>query len=71
MFGATANWFWARRSPKSFDMYMFPIAAGLIAGEGLGGVLGAVLAVANVDGSGESRFYVLCLPWKNANALMG
>lgn len=34
-------------------MYMFPIAAGLMAGEGLGGVVGAILAVANVDGSSE------------------
>lgn len=57
-FGATANFIWARRSPKSFDMYMFPIAAGLMAGEGLGGVVGAILAVANVDGSSESSHIV-------------
>ena len=50
-FGATINWLWMRRSPSSFDMYMFPVAAGLLAGEGLGGVFGAVLAIANVDGS--------------------
>ena len=50
-FGATVNWFWMRRSPSSLDMYMFPVAAGLLAGEGLGGVFGAVLSVANVDGS--------------------
>lgn len=39
-------------------MYMFPIAAGLMAGEGLGGVVGAILAVANVDGSSESSCIV-------------
>lgn len=32
-------------------MYMFAIAAGLLAGEGLGGVFSALLAVAGVDGS--------------------
>ena len=40
-----------KRSPSTFDMYMFPIAAGLLAGEGLAGVFGALLAVAGVDGS--------------------
>jgi len=40
-----------KRSPLNFDMYMFPIAAGLVAGEGLGGVFGALLAVAGVDGT--------------------
>lgn len=32
-------------------MYMFAVAAGMLAGEGLGGVLQALLAVAKVDGS--------------------
>lgn len=32
-------------------MYMFPIASGLLAGEGLGGVFAALLAVAGVGGS--------------------
>ncbi|KAA1472482.1 oligopeptide transporter [Dentipellis sp. KUC8613] len=51
IFGATFNYIWARRSPSTYDMYMFPISAGLLAGEGLGGVFGALLAVAGVDGS--------------------
>lgn len=42
---------WMKRNPPTFDMYMFPVAAGLLAGEGLAGVFGAVLAVAGVDGS--------------------
>ncbi|KAI0312850.1 oligopeptide transporter [Amylostereum chailletii] len=49
--GATFNYFWARRNPASFDMYMFPVSAGLLAGEGLGGVFGALLAVCDVDGT--------------------
>ncbi|KAH9940539.1 OPT oligopeptide transporter [Epithele typhae] len=49
--GSLFNWCWARRNPKSFDMYMFAVAAGMLAGEGLGGVFQALLAVAKVDGS--------------------
>ncbi|KAI0355848.1 oligopeptide transporter [Trametes cingulata] len=49
--GSTFNFFWARRNPAGFDMYMFAVAAGMLAGEGLGGVLQALLAVAKVDGS--------------------
>ena len=53
--GSLMNFFWARRNPASFDMYMFALAAGLLAGEGLGGVLQALLAVAKVDGSCKYR----------------
>lgn len=49
--GSTFNYFWMRRSPASYDMYMFAVSAGLLAGEGLGGVLQALLAVVGVDGS--------------------
>lgn len=48
--GATGNYFWERRSPATFDMYGFALAAGLVAGEGIGGVMNAILAVAGVDG---------------------
>jgi uncharacterized oligopeptide transporter (OPT) family protein len=48
--GATVNWFWERGSPSTFDLYAFALASGLVAGEGIGGVMVAVLAVANVDG---------------------
>ena len=50
-FGSVFNYFWMKKSPSTFDMYMFPIAAGLVGGEGLGGVFGALLAVAGVDGT--------------------
>lgn len=49
--GSLFNYFWLRKNPVSFDMFMFPIAAGLLAGEGLGGVFQALLAVAGVDGT--------------------
>ena len=50
-FGSVFSYIWAKRSPSSLDMYMFPIASGLLAGEGLGGVFAALLAVAGVGGS--------------------
>ncbi|KAI0780151.1 OPT oligopeptide transporter [Fomes fomentarius] len=49
--GSVFNYVWQKRSPAGFDMYMFSVAAGMLAGEGLGGVLQALLAVAKVDGS--------------------
>ncbi|KAI0718728.1 OPT oligopeptide transporter protein-domain-containing protein [Cerioporus squamosus] len=49
--GSIFNYVWMLRNPASFDMYMFAVAAGMLAGEGLGGVLQALLAVAKVDGS--------------------
>jgi len=51
--GATVNHFWAKRNPAGYDMYMFAIAAGLLAGEGLGGVFNALLAVIGVDGGSK------------------
>jgi uncharacterized oligopeptide transporter (OPT) family protein len=52
--GSTFNWWWLRRNPAGHDMYMFAVAAGMLAGEGLGGVLQALLAVAKVDGGRTS-----------------
>jgi hypothetical protein len=49
-FGSLFAYFWLKRSPKSYDMYGFAVSAGMIAGEGLGGVLQALLAVAGVGG---------------------
>ncbi|KAF9010107.1 oligopeptide transporter [Cyathus striatus] len=48
--GSIFNYVWLKRNPASFDMYMFAISAGLLAGEGLGGVLQALLAICGVDG---------------------
>lgn len=49
--GSIFNYIWMKRNPASYDMYMFAVSAGLLAGEGLGGVFQALLAVAKVDGS--------------------
>jgi len=40
-----------RRNPGSYDIYMFAVSAGMLAGEGLGGVSQALLAVVDVDGN--------------------
>lgn len=49
--GSIFNYFWLKRNPASFEMYMFAVAAGLLAGEGLGGVFQALLAIIGVDGA--------------------
>jgi OPT family oligopeptide transporter len=49
--GALTSWFWRKKWEANFDMYGFSIAAGLIAGEGLGGVINAALELGEVSGS--------------------
>jgi len=49
--GSLMNYFWLLRNPTGYDMYMFAVSAGLLAGEGLGGVFQALLAVLGIDGS--------------------
>lgn len=48
--GAVGSYFWAKRNPKSFDIYGYAVAAGLIAGEGIGGVINAIFQVAGIGG---------------------
>lgn len=48
--GAIISHFWEKRNPKNFERYCFAVAAGLIAGEGLGGVIGAALQLGGVAG---------------------
>lgn len=50
LMGATIAYFWARRWPVSFDTYCYAVAAGAIAGEGMGGVVNAVFQVAGIAG---------------------
>ncbi|KAG8955125.1 hypothetical protein FRC04_009582 [Tulasnella sp. 424] len=54
-FGSIAYYVWEIKNPAQFDMYGFPFAAGLLAGEGLGGVVQALLTVAGVGGDGITR----------------
>ncbi|KAF2709777.1 oligopeptide transporter [Pleomassaria siparia CBS 279.74] len=49
--GSAVAAIWSKRNPASFDIYGYAIAAGLIAGEGIGGVINAVFQIANIGGS--------------------
>ncbi|CCA76487.1 related to permeases-unknown function [Serendipita indica DSM 11827] len=51
-FGSLFAYIWAKKAPKNYDMYGFAISAGMLAGEGLGGVMQALLNVAGVMGEG-------------------
>ncbi|KAJ1333791.1 OPT/YSL family transporter [Microdochium nivale] len=48
--GAIASAIWLKKSPKTWDCYAFSLAAGLSAGEGIGGVFNAILTVGGVGG---------------------
>ena len=48
--GAVPAYFWAKKHPRSFDIFGYAIAAGLIAGEGIGGVINAIFQVAGISG---------------------
>lgn len=50
-FGATLGLLWYRRNPAGYATYCYAVAAGMVAGEGLGGIVGAVLEIAKVSGS--------------------
>ncbi|KAI5860479.1 oligopeptide transporter [Durotheca rogersii] len=50
MFGALVAWGWRKWKIQSFDLYGYAVAAGFIAGEGLGGVVGAALQIGGVSG---------------------
>ncbi|KAJ8592368.1 OPT superfamily oligopeptide transporter [Rhizopogon salebrosus TDB-379] len=50
-FGSTIAFFWRRMFFNNYQMYCFAIAAGFIAGEGLGGIVNAVLTIAGVSGA--------------------
>ncbi|KAJ3299850.1 hypothetical protein HK104_006587 [Borealophlyctis nickersoniae] len=47
--GAVFNLVWKRRSPTTNEMYCYAIASGLIAGEGIGGIVEAVYALVGID----------------------
>jgi hypothetical protein len=49
--GATIAYFCQKRHPHNFGISCYAVAAGMFAGEGLGGIVGAVLQVAKVSGS--------------------
>ena len=48
--GATIAHWWAKKSHASFDSYCYAVAAGLISGEGIGGVVNAIFQIAGISG---------------------
>jgi len=49
--GSTIAYVWQKKRPEHFDIYGYAVAAGLIAGEGIGGVINAVFQIAGISGS--------------------
>jgi len=60
LIGSVPCYFWAKRNPKSFDIYGYAIAAGLIAGEGIGGVINAIFQVAGIAGPDPYGTNIAC-----------
>lgn len=48
--GSVTAMIWERRRPASWEIWGFALAAGMIAGEGIGGVITALLVILKVDG---------------------
>lgn len=48
--GSAVAAYWQKKNPEHFDIYGYAVAAGLIAGEGIGGVINAVFQVAGIAG---------------------
>ncbi|KAL2195549.1 OPT oligopeptide transporter protein-domain-containing protein [Corynascus similis CBS 632.67] len=53
LLGAIIAALWRKYSMRTWDIYGYAVAAGFIAGEGLGGVVGAILTLAGVDGGAK------------------
>ncbi|KAF8424292.1 OPT oligopeptide transporter protein-domain-containing protein [Tirmania nivea] len=51
LMGALIAYFWARKYPVGFDTYCYAVAAGGIAGEGMGGVVNAVFQISGIAGA--------------------
>lgn len=50
---------WAKRWPKTWEIWGFALSAGMIAGEGMGGVMTALFTILKIDG-GEYGSAVAC-----------
>ncbi|KAJ3106258.1 hypothetical protein HDU97_006709 [Phlyctochytrium planicorne] len=48
--GATLAHIWRKKFPSNFEMFAYAVAAGLTAGEGIGGLVVAILQIAGVKG---------------------
>ena len=50
LIGAITGHIWQKKRPKGYASCIFAVAAGLMAGEGLAGVVGAGLEIAGIGG---------------------
>jgi uncharacterized oligopeptide transporter (OPT) family protein len=50
LMGALLAWYWMKKSRRSFDLYGHSVAAGWIAGEGIGGVISAAMQTIGMSG---------------------
>ncbi|OJA20544.1 hypothetical protein AZE42_07076 [Rhizopogon vesiculosus] len=50
-FGSTLAFFWRGMFFNNYQMYCFAVAAGFIAGEGLGGIVNAIFTISGVSGA--------------------
>lgn len=48
--GAIITRTWARKSGKTFEAYGYAVAAGFMAGEGIGGIVNAALSISGLGG---------------------
>jgi len=60
LIGSTVAYVWAKRSPRKFDIYGYAVAAGMIAGEGIGGFINAIFQIANIAGPTPYGTNVAC-----------
>ncbi|KAM0425165.1 hypothetical protein ACHAPT_009482 [Fusarium lateritium] len=49
--GAVVGYLWQKKSPRTHEFYAYSVAAGAIAGEGIGGVFNAIFQIAGIIGS--------------------
>jgi uncharacterized oligopeptide transporter (OPT) family protein len=49
-FGLVAWWIWKKKNPTALDRFNFVLASGLIAGEGLMGIVNATLTILGIGG---------------------
>ncbi|KAH9840347.1 putative metal-nicotianamine transporter YSL5 [Teratosphaeria destructans] len=58
--GAVPAAIWATKNPKHFDIYGYAVAAGLIAGEGIGGVVNAIFEIIGIAGPTPYGTQIAC-----------
>ncbi|KAK5131939.1 hypothetical protein LTR08_000451 [Meristemomyces frigidus] len=58
--GAVPSYFWAKKNPRHFDIFGYAVAAGLIAGEGIGGVINAIFEIGGISGPSPYGTNIAC-----------